>query len=132
MASRGRGVSGGVRVTGLNSVVRALVACGVEVDDLKDAFSDIAKTGANIAARFAPKRTGTLAGDIRGNRARSAAHVAAGRVSVPYAGPINYGWASRNIAPAGFMQKADQEWQPYALRRLEQDINRLIKRQGLR
>lgn len=125
-------VYGGVKVIGLTAVVRALIAVGLEVDDLKDAFSHIADEGARLAARYAPKRTGTLAGDTRGNRARSSAHVAAGRVSVPHAGPINYGWRAHNITASGFMQKADKAWQPYSLRRLEQEINRQIARRGLR
>ena len=121
----------GFQVTGLNQVVRALLAVGVEVDDLKDAFSTIAAEGARIAAGHAPVRTGRLAGDIRGNRAKSKAVVTAGRVSVPYAGPINYGWAARGIEPSGFMQKADKELGPKALRRLEDEINAAIKRRGL-
>lgn len=128
----GRGVYGGVRVDGLSAVVRALLEIGLEVDDLKDAFSNIATEGARFAAREAPHRSGRLAADIRGNRARSSAHVAAGRASVPYAGPINYGWAKHNIAPSGFMQRADQAWQPYALKRLEREINHQIERRGLR
>jgi hypothetical protein len=121
-----------IRVDGLQQVVRARLAIGLDVDDLKDAFSDIAREGAQLASRAAPRLTGTLAADIRGNRARSKAVVAAGRVSVPYAGPINYGWAKRGIAPAGFMQAADREWQPYALRRLVHDINSKIAEKGLR
>lgn len=123
--------SGGIRVDGLNAVVRGLLAVGLEVEDLKDSFSDIASFGARLAAGYAPKRSGRLAGDVRGNRARSKAVIAAGRVSVPYAGPINYGWAKHNISPAGFMQKADKQLQPWSLRRLERDINSKIRRKGL-
>lgn len=121
----------GIRVTGLTSVVRALQALGLEVDDLKDAFSKIAREGAASAARYAPRRTGRLAGDIRGNRAKSKAVIAAGRASVPYAGPINYGWAKRNIAPSGFMQKADEDMKPRSLQMLEQEINTQIRKRGL-
>lgn len=105
---------------------------GLEVDDLKDAFGDIAQTGASIASRLAPHRSGRLAGDVRGNRARSKAVVTAGRTSVPYAGAINYGWAAHGIAPSSFMQRADLELQPFALRRLEDDLNSKITRHGLR
>jgi hypothetical protein len=125
-------VSGGVRVEGLSAVTRALVGLGLEVEDLKDAFSNIAREGAQLAARYAPKLSGALAGDIRGNRARSSAHVAAGRSALPYAGPVNYGWRAHNITANGFMQKADKDWQPYALKRLEQEINQQIARRGLR
>lgn len=121
----------GFRVDGLNQVVNALLGVGLEVDDLKGAFSAIADRGARVAAALAPRRTGTLASDIRGNRARSKAVVTAGRVSVPYAGPINYGWARHGIEPSGFMQRTDQVMQPFALRQLENEINTAIKRRGL-
>lgn len=121
----------GYRVDGLYQVVGALIAIGLEVDDLKSAFSSIADTGAQLAARYAPRRTGALAADIRGNRAKSKAVVTAGRVSVPYAGPINYGWAAHGIEPNGFMQRADADMRPFALKRLEDEINTQIRKRGL-
>lgn len=130
MAKHGETVT--FRVDGLSTVVRQLLELGLEVDDLKDAFSEIARQGATVAAAYAPRRSGALAGDIRGNRAKSKAVITAGRVSVPYAGPINYGWAARNIEASGFMQKADKALQPFALARLEDDINAAINRRGLR
>lgn len=120
-----------MRIDGLNAVVRALLAMGLEVEDLKSEFSEIARFGAVAAARHAPRQTGRLAGDVRGNRSRNRSVVTAGRVSVPYAGPINYGWAAHGIAASGFMQAADVELQPYALRVLEQGLNRRIKQKGL-
>lgn len=125
-------ISGGVRVSGLTAVTRALLEIGLEVDDLKEPFADIADRGARLASGFAPKRSGRLAGDVRGNRARSKAVITAGRTSVPYAGPINYGWAAHNITPNGFMQKADKVLQPWALRQLESGINKQIAKRGLR
>ena len=121
----------GVRIEGLNRVVRGLQQVGVEVDDLKDVFQQISQRGARIAAAFAPKQSGRLAGDIRGNRAKSKAVITAGRKSVPYAGPINYGWPKRNIGASGFMQRADRAMRPFALRQLNSGINRAIKRRGL-
>lgn len=126
-------VYGGVKVSGLTAVTRALLEIGLEVEDLKDAFSSIADEGARLVSSLAPVGpTGRLAGDARGNRARSSAHVAVGRASVPYAGPINFGWAAHNISPNGFMQRADEAWQPYSLRRMEQEINKQIAKRGLR
>lgn len=122
---------GGLRVTGLTQVVRALKEIGLDVDDLKDAFSAIAREAADRAARHAPRKSGRLAADIRGNRAQSKAVVTAGRGSVPYAGPINYGWPARNIAASPFMQKADQEMQDRSVQLLEDGINTAIRRRGL-
>lgn len=121
----------GFRVQGLNQVVRAVQQMGLEVDDLKDAFAKIADEAAQTASSFAPRKSGRLAADIRGNRAKSKAVVTAGRASVPYAGPINYGWPKRGIEAAGFMQKADQAMQPRALSALEDEINRKIRERGL-
>jgi phage gpG-like protein len=129
VATRAGSIS--VRIDGLNAVVRALLELGLEVDDLKDAFSQIARFGAIEGSRFAPKLTGRLAGDVRGNRSRNRAVITAGRSSVPYAGVINFGWAAHGIAPSMFMQKADVVLQPYALQRLEDDINDAIRRRGL-
>lgn len=122
---------GGVKVEGLTRTTRALKQLGLDVDDLKDAFSAIAREGAQRAAHHAPKRSGRLASGVRGNRAQSKASVIAGRVSVPYAGAINYGWPARGIRAAGFMQKADHEMRPRALQLLERDINARIKKRGL-
>jgi hypothetical protein len=121
----------GIRVDGLQAVVSALLAIGLEVEDLKSAFSEIARFGAVAAARHAPRRSGRLAGDIRGNRARSKAVITAGRVSVPYAGPINYGWAAHGIEPSGFMQRADRELEPYSVKVLVENINSSIRKRGL-
>lgn len=123
--------SGGIRVTGLNQVVRDLIAIGFEVDDLKDAFGAVADRGARLAASYAPRQTGRLAGDVRGNRAKSKAVITSGRKSVPYAGAINYGWSAHNIVGSGYMQKADRALQPFALKQLQRAIDTQIRRRGL-
>lgn len=122
----------GFRVEGLSSVVRGLQALGSDVEDLKDAFAAIAREAAERAAAAAPRKRGALAADIRGNRAKSKAVVTAGRSSIPYAGPINYGWPARGIEAAGFMQAADAQMGPRALVLLETEINRKIRERGLK
>lgn len=121
----------GVRVEGLNALTRDLQKLGAEVDDLKEVFSAIAAEGAELASSFAPRQTGRLAQSLRGNRAKNKAVVTAGRASVPWAGPINYGWPVRNIAPALFMQKADAELSPRAVQMLDDGIDKIINQLGL-
>lgn len=123
--------SAGFRVEGLSSVVRGLQDLGVEVEDLKDAFAAIAAQAAQVAASAAPSESGALRGSLRGNRAKGKAVVTAGRSAVPYAGPINYGWPTRNIEGAGFMQTADEAMGPRALALLEAEINQQIRAKGL-
>lgn len=121
----------GVRVEGLNALTRDLQKLGANLDDLKEVFGGVAREGATLASSFAPKKSGRLAGDVRGNRAKNKAVITAGRASVRYAGPINYGWPARNITGALFMQKADAELSPRAVDMLESGIDKIINQLGL-
>lgn len=123
--------SGSLSITGVRQVIRALEQIGLEAEDLKAAFSHIAAEGAREIQGFVPVKSGRLRGDVRGNRAKSKAVVAAGRASVPYAGPRNYGWPARNIRPALFMQYGDAVMAPRALAELEAELNRQIRKRGL-
>jgi hypothetical protein len=126
------GLSGGVRVEGLNQLVRDLQAMGLEVEDLKEVFGDLSDKGAKTASEYAPKRSGALAGSVRGNKAKNRAVVSAGFGRARrYAAPINYGWPARNIAASGFMQRADEYWQGKAVPLLEEGIERKIREKGL-
>lgn len=120
-----------VKVEGLAQLQRQLKEMGADLADLKDVMAAISAEGAAVAAAFAPKRTGRLARSVRGNRAARKAVVAAGRASVPYAGPINYGWPARNIPANGFMQAADTVMEPRAAGMLEDGVTRLISARGL-
>jgi hypothetical protein len=131
LITKGNTMIGGVRVEGLNGLVRDLQSLGLELDDLKGAFSEIAQEGARLASSFAPKRSGALAASVRGNKAKNKAVVMAGRARVPYAGAINYGWPKRNIAPAMFMQRADEAMRPKALSALDAALVEAVKRRGL-
>lgn len=121
----------GVRVEGLNALIRDLQKFGAEAEDMKEVFGNVAKEGAELASSFAPVRSGNLSDTIRGNRAKSKAVITAGRARVPYAGAINYGWPLRNISPALFMQKADEEISPRAVDMLDKGLDEIIQRLGL-
>ena len=123
--------SGSVKVEGLNKTLTALQRFGVEAEDLKDVMSEIAAEGARLASSFAPKRSGKLAGTVRGNKAKAKAIVIAGRARVPYAGAINYGWQKRNIKPALFMQRADAALAPKAVEMLEKGLDEIIRKVDL-
>jgi hypothetical protein len=122
----------GVRVSGLNELVRGLQRAGVEVEDLKGVFSDIASESAGYVRAYVPRRSGKLAGTVRGNRAKSKAVVTVGRARVRYAGPINYGWPARNIRPADFIKKADYAIASRAVAMLDEGIDQLLRQVGLK
>lgn len=117
-------------VTGLREAVRDLEKLGVDLDDLKDAFAAIASQGAEEAARFVRSRSGRLAASVRGNRAKGRAVITAGRATVRYAGPVNYGWKRRHIRGQGFLQKADAVIGPEAVTLLERGIGKAIEKRG--
>ena len=120
-----------MRVENLNQTVRALQRAGVEVSDLKATFSAISAEGARMASSFAPKRTGRLAGSVRGNKAKNKAVIIAGRARIPYAGAINYGWRARNIRPSLFMQRVDTAITPRAITMLNEGLTEAIKKAGV-
>lgn len=122
---------GSVRVEGLTQTLRALEQAGAEVSDLKSVMGGIAAEGASLVARYAPRRSGRLAGTARGNKAKAKAVVLAGRARVPYAGPINYGWPKRGIKAALYMQRADRDLAPKAVEMLDTGIDKIIKNVGL-
>jgi len=87
-----------VEVEGLRNLRRTLKAAGVSLQDLKDAHAEVARVVQAAAAPHTPHRTGRLAGSLRGSGTQTAAVVRAGGASVPYAGPIHWGWPNKHIA----------------------------------
>ncbi|HET6874651.1 MAG TPA: hypothetical protein VFH70_07725 [Acidimicrobiales bacterium] len=118
-------------VTGLREALKAMQEVGAEVEDLKEVMGDIASTAADVMRPFIPKRSGALANTARGNRAKGKAVVTVGRARVGYAGPINYGWRARNIAPADFTGKTDRVMETRAAEMLETGLTKIITEKGL-
>jgi hypothetical protein len=85
----------GVKVADLNKLTRKLKQYEGAVEDLKAAHKSAADLVAAAARPLVPRRTGTLAGTLRTSGTTRGGRVAAGRKSVPYAGPVHFGWPSR-------------------------------------
>lgn len=98
-----------LQVAGARQLRAAMKRAGVDVQDLKDAHRKIADDVAAEAAPHAPRRTGRLAGTVRASGTASAAIVRAGRSSVPYAGPIHWGWQARGITAQPWIYEAGQD-----------------------
>lgn len=102
-----------IEVEGAARLRRTLKRAGVGVQDLKDAHKKVAELVAEHSAPIAPRRTGRLAGTTRASGTATAAIVRAGRKSVPYAGPIHWGWKARGIkAQPWISQAAEKEFDP--------------------
>lgn len=119
----------GVEVEGLRTLRRSLKAAGLSLADLKDAHAHVAQLVVRAASPGAPHRTGALAASTRGSGTQSAAIVRAGRASVPYAGPIHWGWQARHIAAQPWIYNAavrsQDQWTGTYLRALEHIIDKI-------
>lgn len=116
-----------IRVHGLAAAVRELERLGVDLQDLKAAFAQIATEAVPTYRRFTPRRSGRLAGNYRSSKTKNRVQLIVGSAAVPYAKPINYGWPARNIRAADFVAKGDQVTTPKAIEAIEAEINRLIQ-----
>ena len=118
-----------VGVAGARELRRTLKAAGDDLEDLKAVNATIARYVALRAAAMAPRRSGTLAGSVRGNQAKTMARVAAGGARVPYAGPIHWGWPRRHIRPQPFLVDAahvtEPTWTKYYLREIERIVAKI-------
>lgn len=106
----GEGV--GYRVEGLNDLARTMRRAGEDLTELKDAHAKAGGIVASYAESIAPRRSGKLAGSVRAARQVRRARIQAGRASVPYAGPIHWGWPARHIGAQPFMSDAAQATEP--------------------
>lgn len=120
-----------VQVDGLREMVRALEAAGVDVEDMKDVFGEIASESAAVAAPAVPRRTGALAGTVRGNRAKNKAVVTIGKARTPYAAPIIWGWPARGIKASPVVPRTNQYMETRAPELLETGLDRLMEGLGL-
>lgn len=101
-----------LQVEGARELRSTMRKAGADMEDLKDANAAVAATVAARAASGAPHQSGRLAGSVRGNRALSSAVVKVGGASLPYAGPVHWGWPARNINAQPFAVDAAHDTEP--------------------
>jgi hypothetical protein len=118
-----------LEVEGLRTLRASLKSAGLELADLKRAHADVAQLVVRAAAPHAPHRTGALAASTRPSGTQSAAVVRAGRASIPYAGPIHWGWPRRGIPAQPWLYDAavnsQQQWTGLYLRKLQKIIDQI-------
>lgn len=103
-------------VVGQKRFVQTMRKAGADMDDLKNVNREAAEIALPAVRNLAPRgKTGRLAGSIRAAATKRAGVIRAGRKSVPYAGPINYGWPARHIRPRLFVNggvaSTEPQWQ---------------------
>jgi len=117
-----------VRLIGYGELLREMRKAGADMGDLKTANATAAAIVALYAQQEAPKRSGRLAATGRGNRSAGKAVVTFGRKSVPYAGPIHFGWGKRNIRANKWIYRAVDKTESIWLPLYERDLQKILNR----
>jgi len=118
-----------IRVEGLNKLTRGLKNLEGDVTgSMKKLNAELAAEVADVARRKVPVLTGTLGNTIRSSGQARTGVVRSGSARVPYAGPIHFGWAARNIRPQPFLYDALDERRDDVLRRWTEELESLVRR----
>lgn len=115
-----------LQVEGLPQLRRAFRQLEAGLEDLKDANQAVATLVATGSAGRAPRRTGTLAGSVRGNRAAATARVMAGGARAPYAGPVHWGWPARHLEAQPFIADTAVATEPVWLAMYARDVDQAV------
>lgn len=122
------GTRPGIEVEGGPQLQRAFKKLGDRADDLKGLHGDIGEMVADTAESLVPVESGELQESISSSSRKTGATVLAGRRSVPYAGPIHFGWRARNIEPQPFLYDALDDRRDDIVRRYNDGIDDLVRR----
>lgn len=130
-----------IEVTGAAELRKALRRMGADVKDMTKIHREMADKVAGEARGRAPRATGNLARSVKASATQKVARVQAGNNrkkvkgrrdsnSVPYAGPIHFGWFRRNIDPQPFIYDALDRRRDEVVRRYERHVGELVERVG--
>lgn len=100
-----------IEIEGIKSLARTLRKAGEEgARDMLIAANREAAGIVEAAARpNVPVLTGRLASTLKSSGSAKGGVVQVGRLKVPWAGPIHFGWPKRNIKPQPFLFEAMDE-----------------------
>ena len=122
----------GVKIEGLTAVQRELVRLGNDAkNDMKPAHQKAAEIVAQEARPKAPIVTGQLQSTIRAFGRQRAGVVRVGTKTVPYAGPIIFGWPKRHIKANPFIYDAADARRAEVTAAYEERMSHLIRKHGL-
>lgn len=115
-----------VQVRGARELRRSLRKAGGDMQQVKTLHAEVGGIVAGAARPATPHRSGRLAGTVRSSGTQTASIVRAGRASVPYAGPIHYGWPARHIKPQPWMTEAARATEPRWFATFTAGIERIL------
>lgn len=86
-----------LEMEGLASLQQSMKKAGAQAAELAGANQAVVDLIASSAKREVPVRSGKLKQSIHGTATQRVGTLIAGASSVPYAGPIHFGWATRGL-----------------------------------
>lgn len=117
-----------VRVEGASRMRSTLRRAGVRASQMAAVNRAAAGVVVGAGRSSAPRRSGRLAASVRtAGTTASTAVVSAGRKSVPYAAPIHWGWAARNIEAQPWLSLAAQASEPRWITEYYDHMDRLVQ-----
>lgn len=123
-----------IQVEGSRQLRRKFREIGDDMSDLRELHKRLADDVADTAKTKVPVRSGRLQRSIRGSGTKTAARVRAGNnrksgpTSVPYAGPIHFGWGARGIRPQPFMYEALDDRRQQVIETYNRQVQEIIRR----
>lgn len=118
-----------VIVHGARDLRRTMRQAGVDMRSARDVNKRVGGLVADAARPAAPVGlTGKLARSVRAGATQKAAIVRAGRKTVPYAGPIHWGWPARNITEQPWLTETAQATEPAWLAIYQQWVRGIINK----
>lgn len=128
-------MAGFLQVAGLRDLQKAIKAAGDDLDPDAGGLKDVNRKAAEVVSAAAipatPRKSGKLAGSVRVGATNRAGIIRAGKGSVPYAGPIHWGWPRRHIkARPWIADKAaatEDRWTDVYLEAMNDLLDRIVK-----
>lgn len=118
-----------VKVKGARKLRAELKRAGIDIADLKEAHAEASHIAERAARPLTPVgATRRLKGSLRSSGTKTAAILRAGRKSVPYAGPIHWGWPKRRIKPQPFMSDGAEASRPQWLPVYQQAVDAVLSK----
>ncbi|MGB1506457.1 MAG: hypothetical protein ACPHDT_13320 [Acidimicrobiales bacterium] len=123
-----------LQIEGGRKLRRAFREVGDGMSDLRQLHKRLADDVADSAKRKVPVRSGRLERSVRGSGTKTAARVRAGNnrksgpSSVPYAGPIHFGWGARGIRPQPFLYDALDDRREAVVKAYDEQVREIIRK----
>lgn len=116
----------GIKVEGGRKLRREIKRAGLDIKELKQANRRAAQIPLPLAKTVGPKKTGKLLGNARAGATQRMGYIRAGGKRIPYAGPIHFGWPSRNIKGQPWITKAVEQTEPIWFEVYTSHVNKII------